>query len=267
MKINEKRKNELLNRYGAWALVTGASSGIGKSLVHLLADCGFNIILTARNEDKLSEIANTIEKTQGIKAVHFKADLSNHSDVDSLLEFSHQFEIGLVINSAGFGISGEMTEHSTETELEMLQLNVVGLFKITNHFARKFKEKKKGGIILLSSAASFQGMPYLTHYSATKAYVQSLGEGLYHELKKYNVDILCASPGPVATNFAERANMRMEVAMSADKVAGSILKSLGNKGTVIPGFTMNFLMFALKLMPRRWQVKFMASLNRRMVST
>ena len=264
-RLGERRKNMLKAKYGPWALVTGASSGIGKALASLLAESGFNIILTARSAGKLDGLAQSLLAAHDIQAVCFPADLSKDQDVVRLLRFCVSYDVGLVVNSAGFGTAGEMTNSSSEIEMEMLNLNVVALFKITDHFVRKFKTRGKGGIVLLSSAASFQGMPYLAHYSATKAYVQSLGEGLYHELKSYGVDILCGAPGPVATNFAERAKMKMDMAMSAESVATSILKSLGSRNTVVPGAVMSALMKCLKLLPRSYQVRLMRAINRRMV--
>ena len=126
-----------------------------------------------------------------------------------------------------------------------------------NHFSQKFIQKKKGGIILLSSMVGFQGVPFAAHYAATKAYVQSLGEALSVELKPYGVDVLAAAPGPVVSGFAERANMKMGMAMKPSDVGIPILKALGRKATVLPGFLTKFLVGSLRTVPRWAKVKIM----------
>jgi short-subunit dehydrogenase len=128
---------------------------------------------------------------------------------------------------------------------------------LTHHFSRKFKEQKRGGIILLSSLVAFQGVPYSANYAATKAYVQSLAEGLYHELKPFDVDVLAAAPGPVASGFAEVANMQMSMSLKPSDVGIPILRALGRTSTVLPGFLSKLLVYSLRTAPRSLKVRIM----------
>ena len=139
----------------------------------------------------------------------------------------------------------------------MLNVNCKALFMLTHYFSKKFKQEKKGGIILMSSMVGFQGTPYTAHYAATKAYVQSLAEGLYHELKEKNVDVLAAAPGPVATSFAKRANMVMNGAMKPEDLSPEILKALGSKMTVLPGGLTKLLVYSLRTVPRWAKIRIM----------
>jgi short-subunit dehydrogenase len=139
----------------------------------------------------------------------------------------------------------------------MLRLNCEALLTLTHHFAQRFVTQKRGGIILMSSMVAFQGVPYSANYAATKAYVQSLAEALAEELKPYGVDVLAAAPGPVASGFGQRANMKMNMSLTPQQVGIPILKALGRNTTVLPGFLTKFLVYSLRTVPRWGKVKIM----------
>ena len=141
----------------------------------------------------------------------------------------------------------------------MLDVNVRAATEMIHHFAQKFKEKKRGGIMLFGSLVGFQGTPFAANYAATKAYMQVLGEGLNHEMKAYGVDVLCIAPGPVATGFGERADMQMDGAAGPKPLSYEIVKALGRKQTVKPGLLSKFLLFNLSYLPRWGRVKIMSS--------
>ncbi len=250
-------KQKLLDRYGPWALVTGASSGIGKELSRLLAEAGFNLVLNGRNEIALQELSAELEDTYGTIADSIVADISSISNITELIDSLEDLPIGLFVASAGFGTSGEFVNSSLDQEVTMLQVNTLALMMLTHHFARKFAKQKRGGIILMSSIVAFQGTPNAANYGATKAYVQSLGEGLYHELKPYGVDVLAAAPGPVNSGFADAANMQMGNALKPSQVGLPILKALGKKSTTFPGGLTKILMFGLRTVPRWGKVRIM----------
>ena len=128
---------------------------------------------------------------------------------------------------------------------------------MTYHYAQRFAEKGKGAIVLMSSMVAFQGVPNAANYAATKAYVQTLGEALAVELRPKGVDVLCAAPGPVGSGFSERADMQMGKAMRPAEVSIPILKAIGKKGTVLPGFMTKFLVFNLRLTPRWAKIRIM----------
>jgi uncharacterized protein len=137
------------------------------------------------------------------------------------------------------------------------QVNSEAVLSLTHYFAQKMAAQKRGGIILLSSMVAFQGVPYSANYAATKAYVQSLAEALSEELKPHGVDVLAAAPGPVASGFEKRANMKMNMSLAPAQVGIPILRSLGRKTTVLPGALTKLLVYSLRTVPRWGKVKIM----------
>ncbi|MTI20886.1 SDR family oxidoreductase, partial [Fulvivirga sp. RKSG066] len=250
MSISQSLKNKIKHKYGDWALITGASSGIGRALADAIAQCNLNVVLTARSEDKLNELAESLNKAYGIEAKVIPADLSNTEEVEKLIGQCGNIDISLLVAAAGFGTSGEIKNSTAKDEMDMLQVNCGALLRLAHHFADKFVRQKKGGIILLSSMVGFQGAPFAANYAATKAYVQSLAEAMYHELKPHGVDVLSVAPGPVNTGFAQRANMQMDIALKPEDICKPVLKALGKKSTVLPGPLTKFLVYSMRVFPR-----------------
>ena len=257
MSFSNSEKKRLQNRYGSWALITGASSGIGKALAHRIAESGLNVLLTARRTSLLDEIATEVTDLYGVHTTVVEADLTQDAGIDKVLEAAEGVEVGLLVAAAGFGTSGLFLDSKVADELNMLSLNCKALLVFTHHFSRRFARQGRGGIILLSSMVGFQGVPYAAHYAATKAYVQSLGEALSVELKDSNVDVLAAAPGPVSSGFATRANMQMDKTLRAEDIAVPILKALGRKSTILPGLLTKFLVGSLRTVPRWGKVRIM----------
>ncbi|MEL7270284.1 MAG: SDR family oxidoreductase [Bacteroidota bacterium] len=255
--FSKPRKNKFVQSYGPWGLVTGASSGIGKEISHCLASLGMHLVLTGRNLRALKALSSSLEETHGIHTDIIVADLSNIGDIEMLIHSLGDLPIGVFVASAGFGTSGLFLKSDVTEELEMLQVNNVALMMLTHHFARRFSQSGKGGIVLLSSIVGFQGVPNATNYAATKAYVQAFGEGLYHELKPYGVDVVTAAPGPVESGFAQRANMKMKNALRPQDVAWPILKALGKRAVVFPGALTKILILGLRTVPRWGKIKIM----------
>jgi hypothetical protein len=185
------------------------------------------------------------------------ADLAAERGVEELIQATYNLPLGLFIASAGFGTSGEFIKSELASEVNMLRVNAEALLKLTHHFAQRFAAQKSGGIILLSSLVGFQEVPFAAHYAATKAYVQSLAEGLAVELKPYNVDVLAVAPGPVRTGFEARANMKMNVALNPNQISILTLEALGKKTTVLPGFLTKLLTYSLSSVPRWAKVQIM----------
>ncbi|PWJ40108.1 SDR family NAD(P)-dependent oxidoreductase [Sediminitomix flava] len=264
MKLSTKEKNRLLNKYGKWAVVTGASSGIGLELSNLLASAGFNLVLNSRYFDKLEILANGLMKKYNTEVKIVAKDVSEEFSIDAILAACEGLEVGLLIQSAGFGTSGKLIHSDLKKELNMLQVNCAAVLKLNYHFAKRFAEERRGGIILLSSLVSFQGVPLASNYAASKAYVQSLAEGLSYEMKDHNVDVLAAAPGPVKTPFSERADMKMNMALSTSMIGVPILKALGRKSTVLPGLLTKLLIYSLDFLPRWARVRVMKSIMGKM---
>ncbi|MEM8568259.1 MAG: SDR family NAD(P)-dependent oxidoreductase [Bacteroidota bacterium] len=256
MNISSKLQRRTSAKYGEWAVITGASSGIGKELSYAVAACGLNIVLIARDQVRLELVKEEVENSYHTKVEVVKADLAENY-MDLLFDSFKDKTIGLFVASAGFGTSGNFIDNSVHEELNMLDVNCRALLRLTHHFAQLFAGQNRGGIILLSSIVAFQGVPYSANYAATKAYVQSLAEGLYHELKPHGVDVLSAAPGPVETGFGTRANMNMGNAMKPDQIAIPILKALGKKSTVLPGLLSKVLVYSLRTVPRWGKIRIM----------
>ncbi len=257
MGISNSLKDRLYNNYGPWALVTGASSGIGRELALRLAESGLNLVLVARRADKLEALKKEVESDYKVRAQVLVADLSEDKGLETTIRETRGMDIGLLVAAAGFGTSGEFLKGQLDSEIQMLDVNCHAVLVLTHHFARLFAAQKRGGIILLSSMVGFQGVPFAAHYAATKAYVQSLGEALSLELKPHGVDVLAAAPGPVRSGFADHANMQMGKVLTPEDVGIPILKALGRRTTVLPGFLTKFLVGSLRTLPRWGKIRVM----------
>jgi short-subunit dehydrogenase len=244
-------------RYGPWAVVTGASSGIGREIALRLAECGLNLVLAARSRNALDQLAADVSLKYSVEAQVVVVDLSRETGVESLETATASQDIGLLVAAAGFGTSGRFLDSPLKDELEMLAVNCGSLVALTWHFGRRFAARGRGGLVLMSSIVGFQGMPFAAHYAATKAYVQTLAEGLAVELSPAGVDVLAAAPGPTHSGFATRAGMKMGTASDAADVALPILDALGRRSTVLPGFLGKLLTYSLVPLPRWARVRVM----------
>ena len=266
MTLSDKEKNRLQTKYGPWALVTGASSGIGREISTRLAEAGLTLIIHGRNEKKLSQLEKELRSGYGVEVKTEAADLSESTGIGQIIESARNLDIGLLVISAGFGTSGSFLNASLHEEANMLRVNCEALLSLTHHFSQYFAHQRRGGIILLSSMVAFQGVPYSANYAATKAYVQSLAEALAIELKPFGVDVLAAAPGPVESGFGKRANMKMSTALTPAQVGIPILKALGRKTTVLPGLLTKLLVYSLQTVPRWGKVQIMKIVMRGMTS-
>ncbi len=264
MTVSSSRVAPRWQKYGPWAVVTGASDGIGRALAVQLAGKGLNLVLVARREARLRELAHELEAGQGVETRVVAADLAQPDDVKAVLDAAADLDVGLLVASAGFGTSGPLIEADLDDELEMVDVNCRALLQMTAEFGRRFARRGRGGIVLLSSLVAFQGVPRSANYAATKAYVQSLSEGLALELKPSGVDVIASAPGPVESGFAARANMNLGSALAPEVVAQETLQALGRKSLVKPGFMTKFLLFSLALLPRALRVRVVGMVMRGM---
>lgn len=255
---------DFAQRYGQWALVTGASSGIGREIAKELAKRGLKVLLNGRNSEALHQVAQEIRLNQNIEAEVIASDLASPEGVEILVEAAGDRDFGLLVNSAGFGLGGSFLDSQCSQELEMVDVNCRALLELTHAFAKRFAAKRRGGIILLSSIVAFQGAPRSANYAATKAYVQSLGEALGEELHGLGVDVLCSAPGPTESGFGARAGMKLSNAVSAEVVARQTVAALGRKRMVVPGSFAKFLYASLMTAPRFLRVKIMKAVMKSM---
>lgn len=238
------------NKYGPWALVTGASDGIGQAIAHDLAADGFDLVLVARRRSKLEALAAELSTQHGIQTQVIAADLSDPTAVAAVIAAVQGTDIGLLVAAAGYGSSGYFLDQPLDQELNMLDLNTRAVAAMAHHFGQRFAQQGRGGIILFSSLVAFQGVPMSANYAATKAYIQSFAEALHAELAPLGVDVLATAPGPIHSGFAARADMQMGAALTPETVSNETLRALGRRATVRPGLLTKFLLTSLAFLPR-----------------
>jgi len=257
MELTQNEKIRIKNNYGSWAIVTGASSGIGFELSKQLANAGLNLVIHSRQLDKLNGIEKYLKSITTVEIKVVASDVAESDGIDQIIKASAGLEIGLLVVSAGYGTSGNFIHSSIYSEINMLRVNCEALLSLTHYYSQQFVQKKRGGIILMSSMVAFQGTPYAANYAASKAYVQTLAEGLAVELKPFGVDVLAAAPGPVESGFSQRANMKMNMSLLPAQVGVPILNALGRKTTVLPGVLTKVLVFSLRTLPRWGKIRIM----------
>ncbi|TYQ25993.1 SDR family NAD(P)-dependent oxidoreductase [Pseudanabaena sp. UWO311] len=258
------RASNLTKRYGSWAIVTGASSGIGREMALRLAESGLNLVLVARSQNVLEQMAVDWRDRYAIEVKVLAVDLAIDSGTKIIVEVTQDLDIGLLVAAAGFGTAGAFLALPIETEMEMLNVNCRSLLELTWHFGRRFAKRGNGGIVLMSSIVGFQGAPFAAHYAATKAYVQTLAEALYVELAPMGIDVIASAPGPTNSGFASRAGMKLGMALNPVDVAQATLKALGKKPTILPGFISKLLTYSLAFLPRWARVQIMGGVMRDM---
>lgn len=237
--------------FGSWAVITGASSGIGMEMAKIVAKIGINIVLVARDEDRLKLVQKDIEKNFNVKTKVVITNLSNNIEIENLIKQCEDLDVGLLVNSAGYAISGEFLNNSLDNELDMVSVNINAPLVLSHYFGNKMKDKRKGGIIFLSSIMAFAGASDWANYNATKAYNLLLAEGLAQELKQYNIKVLALTPGSTISGFQNRSNTKSAVgAMSAKRVAKLGLWMLGCKRTYAPGLINKLIVLSTRINPR-----------------
>ena len=239
------------DRYGPWALVTGASDGIGRALATRIAGEGISVVLVARSEDTLHALAAELTASYGVQTMVLPADLAVPGTAGDIVRLTDRLDIGLVVLAAGFGNTGTFLETQLAEELQLVAVNITAVTHLAHVFAGRLAARGKGAIVLFGSILGWQGVPGQANYAASKAYVQSLAEGLHDELAPRGVDVLAVAPGPVDSGFGARAGLTMTSATTTDVVAGATLHALGRRRTVIPGGRGKFLTASLTPLPRR----------------
>lgn len=225
------------------ALITGASSGIGLDMARYIATMKCELILVARDKEKLEKIQESLPT----KVTIIVADLSNEQKVKELYVLTKNEKIDILINNAGFGVFGNFTETDLNKELEMIDTNIKAVHLLTKSFLKDMEKNNYGYILNVASSAAFQPGPLMATYYATKSYVYQLSEAIYYEQKKKqsNVHISVLCPGPVATNFNNVAGVKFGVKpLKSTYVAKyAIDQMFKNKMLIIPGFTMKCAKF------------------------
>lgn len=189
------------------ALITGASAGLGKEFASLFAQDGHDLVLVARSEEKLEALADELSKKHGVAAHVVPADLGKATSTEAIVEATKRLgvQVDFLVNNAGFGSNGPFLELDLAREVEMVEVNITALVKLTHHYARPMKERRFGRIMNIASTAGFQPGPFMATYYATKAFVISFTEALAYELQGSGVTVTCHCPGATRTDFAATA--------------------------------------------------------------
>jgi short-subunit dehydrogenase len=250
-------------KYGPVALVTGASSGIGKAFAEQLAAMGMRLVLVARRVDRLEALATQLQQQHGVTVSVVQLDLAAQGSVPQLLAATASLDVGLLVCNAGFSVKGEHSTVDTQVLTDMLAVNCSVPMLLTNGFIPRLRGRGRGGILLVSSIEGLMGCPFSTAYSSSKAFVKSLGEGLWGELTPQGIDVLTVCPGATDTEALRRHDggniASMPNVTSADDVARGSLGALSQGPIFFPSEHYRAMFERLTAMPRRDALQAMAA--------
>ena len=227
-------------KFGPWALITGASSGIGKEFANQLAANGFNLILVARRIHQLEEIGKQLAYNYSIQYKTIESDLSESSSIDKIIQATNDFEIGLLISNAATGKPRNFFSVE-ESELKyIIQLNAISHLSLTHYFGKRMAERKRGGVLLVGAMGAKDGIPYMANEAGTKGYIQSLGKSLHTELKEFGLHITVLETSPTETPVLSKLGFTKQNTpispISVEQCVREALLGLNkNKITVLPG--------------------------------
>jgi short-subunit dehydrogenase len=243
----------------SYALITGASKGIGKAIAFELAKHNYDILLTARSAELLKQAAEEIKKLYPVTVNFLPLDLSELNAPQKLFDWciANNFAVSVLVNNAGFGLSGSIEKYSLAENTNMMQLNIIVPTQLCQLFISLLKKEKQSYILNISSSSAYQAVPMLTIYAASKAYMLKFTRALKHELSDTNISVTCLSPGPTDTDWVNRAQVNEKILKLADKlnmapqkVAAIGVKAMFKKRTeVIAGFTNKLGAFMAWLLP------------------
>jgi short-subunit dehydrogenase len=251
--------SKLAERYGPWAVVTGASAGIGAEFARRVAERGINVVLIARRRNRLEELASTIEDMYRVEVRVAPADLTSRDIVEVLQPALANIEIGLLINCAGFGSTGPFLDMDPSVQESMINLHCRAPILLTHEIVQGMRERGRGGVIFVSSVNGFCASRGMANYNATKAYDLLFAEGLAGELRPYGVDVQALCPGGTISEFQGVAGLDTRnfgplarlMFVTPTSVVVTSLRALGHRVTVIPGVLNKIAVLTMRLMPRR----------------
>ena len=237
-----------------WALVTGSTMGIGFAYAEALAQQNKSLVLVARNEDKLVEMAQDLAQRYKVSTKVIAADLSTQAGMNKVISETKEISIDLLINNAGKEESGNFTDNSIDEMLSSISLNCSAPLVLSHHFSGLMGDNGGGSILFISSIVAFQGVPLIANYAATKSYLLVLAEGLASELKQKDIHISVTAPGFTRSNLSPQIKFSGTPfkPLDAEFVAQYTLDRLGRQLLIVPGFINKFLFYTGKyIQPRR----------------
>lgn len=251
-----------------YALVTGGSRGIGRAIAHCLAQRHYNLLLVARTENQLAEIAEKWEQQYSIEVHYLCQDLTLHDAAPTVAGWvrQHEWPVQVLVNNAGYGRWGNFHELSLESQHKMLRINMDTLFDLTYLMIPILRKQAPAYVLNVGSMAGFQAMATLNAYAASKSFVNLFTRALHDELKPLNISVTLLSPGSVDTNFVAVSGMHhmekiaQRTSMTAEEVAKAAVKALfKGKKQITPGLPNRLAAFAIKHLPKTWVEKISAS--------
>lgn len=244
---------KLIERYPGWALVTGASAGIGAELARQLAASGFSCALTARREDRLRTLASELERAHGVQTRVISADLATIDGAARVANAVADLELSVLVNNAGFGYAGRFEGQDADRLRDMVLLNCLAPTLLTSLLLPQLRRRPRAAILFVGSVAAQQPLPLHATYAATKAYLRLLGEALWAELRDRSVDVLVLEPASTESEFHDRAGELPHHGVPAAVVVREALDSLAHGPSLIPGWKPWLRGNAgMRLLPRSW---------------
>jgi short-subunit dehydrogenase len=234
-------------KFGPWAVVTGASVGIGKEFARQLAADGINLALVSRRASELTAVGRELSRTYGIQHRVVAVDLAMRDALTAVDVATRDLDVGLLVSNAGDARPGEFLAAELDDMHATVRVNVLAHLDLAHHFGRRLAAKKRGGIVLVGALGASNGVPFMANPAATKAYVRSLGEALHIELAKQGVHVTVLLPGPTDTPALEKLGIENPPMkpMGAEPCVSEALRALrANRATIVPGRLIR-LMFAL----------------------
>jgi short-subunit dehydrogenase len=253
-------------KYGPWALVAGASVGLGAAFATELAARGLNLILLARGADALEALAERLRKTFSVEVRTVTADLGDVRAAARCAELAQEHEIGLLVYNAAYSKIGRFLDGTLEDHLRTIDVNCRGPVSLALALGKPMAARKRGGILLMSSLAGGQGTPLVATYGATKAFNLVLAESLWHELREHGVDVLACRAGATRTPAFEASQPQGKTPMmDPEPVVRQALNALGGGPSMVPGALNRFVAFVFaRFLPRRVAVSIMGNATRRL---
>ena len=232
--------SDFQNKYGPWAIIAGASEGLGAAFTRAIAERGINVIPIARRKEMLENLSQMIRDNYSVEVRPLVLDLASPDILEEVKKETDELEVGLLVYNVGLSLIGTFLHRTLQEHETILNTNCRTQLLMTHHFGSLMKDRRKGGIVILSSLAGFQGTAMVAHYAATKAYNRVLAEGLWDEFKTYGVDVLSSCAGATATpNYLnskpKKLNPMAPPVMSAEEVVKESLHALGKKPIHITG--------------------------------
>lgn len=228
------------NKFGPWAIVTGASSGIGKGFAQRLAADGLNLVLVARRVSLLEEIGKSLSREFGIAYRTIEADLGQERAIKKIAEATDDLDIGLLVSNAGTGKPGKFLSFNYEVQKYFVQLNALSHFNLTHYFGERMAKRKKGGVLITGAMGATEGVPYMASMAAAKGFLLSLGKSLHYEFKEFGMNITVLITTPTDTPIVpllgfDKETMPMKPITVEQCVSEALMALSKNRISVMPG--------------------------------